>query len=171
MSAEAISNALFLIAAVICAAVLIVAIFPAIFTMAGTFGSASHAADLNIRTDFKIVLATNTGTTVSVWMKNIGSAQIPLADIEQRSDVFLGPEGSGVQRFSYGGQSYTLGQWTDDTSGLSGNGYWNPGETLGVNIALPSSMTNMDPSTTEMYFQFVLPNGVSRSVTFTQTYS
>ena len=60
MSGETIASAILLITAVICAAILVVAIYPAVFTMVGTFGSASHAADQNIRTDFKIVLATNT---------------------------------------------------------------------------------------------------------------
>ena len=55
----AIESAILLIVAVICAAILAMAVYPAIFTMAGTFSSASHTADQNIRTDFKIVLATS----------------------------------------------------------------------------------------------------------------
>ncbi len=60
----AIESAILLIVAVICAAILAMAVYPAIFTMAGTFSSASHTADQNIRTDFKIVLATSDTTPV-----------------------------------------------------------------------------------------------------------
>jgi len=98
MSGETIASALLLITAVICAAILIIAIYPTIFTMAGTFASASHAADQNIRTDFTIVLATNTTNSVTVYMKNVGSVKIPVADI-QRSSVFCGDE-DNIQQIS-----------------------------------------------------------------------
>ena len=163
MSAESISNALFLIAAVICAAVLIVAIFPAIYTMTGTFGSASHAADQNIRTDFKIVTVTNNGQTVLVWMKNVGTAQIPLNDI-QRSDVFCGDMGN-FNRLAYTGNNPPgYGYWTAVLSDLNHNGYWDPGETL--EVIGQTSATNPITGQNDVYFQFVLPNGISRSTQF-----
>jgi flagellar protein FlaG len=172
MSAESISNALFLIAAVICAAVLIVAIFPAIYTMTGTFGSASHAADQNIRTDFKIVTVTNNGQTVLVWMKNVGTAQIPLADIS-RSDVFWGEVEGNFDRLTYipnpnnqynSGNPPPSGDWTATLNDINGNNYWDSGETLGV---IGTTSTNHQiTGTTDLYFQFVLPNGISRSTQF-----
>ena len=45
MSADTFTTALFLITAVIAAGVLISAIFPVFYQMAGTFTSAGHAAD------------------------------------------------------------------------------------------------------------------------------
>jgi flagellar protein FlaG len=168
MSAESISNALFLIAAVICAAVLIVAIFPAIYTMTGTFGSASHAADQNIRTDFTIVFTgyNSVSGVVTVYMKNVGTAQISSANIES-SDVVCG----GSADFGRISSSY----WTpelcpaqSDCTPLVGNSYWNPGETLGITIQLPQQ--NLPSSANDnIYFQFILPNGVSRSLTFPQS--
>lgn len=55
MSSETIVNALFLITAVVAAGVLISAIFPIIYRTADTFGSATHQADSQMRTDIRIV--------------------------------------------------------------------------------------------------------------------
>jgi flagellar protein FlaG len=166
MSSETITTALFLITAVIAASVLIAAIFPVIFQMAGTFSSASHTADQNIRTDFKII-SSNADTTspppvVYIWMKNVGTAQIPLTDIE-RSDVFCGDVGS-FDRLTFNGLGTTSpgdGKWTVQLTDLNNNNYWDPGETLEV-VAQTSRITGNN----NVYFQFVLPNGIWRSTQF-----
>jgi flagellar protein FlaG len=167
MSAETFTTALFLITAVIAAGVLINAVFPVVYTMAGTFQSSTHESDVRLRTDFKIVAAFGTaGTpdTAQVWMKNIGSQRIPLSEI-QKSDVFCGEVGN-FGRLSYIDGNPPPGQWTEvirDDAPLNNNGYWDPGETLEV-YAKPSTM----PASGGMvYFQFVLPNGIWRSNEFT----
>jgi flagellar protein FlaG len=152
MSGETIASAILLITAVVCAAVLIVAIYPAVFTMVGTFGSASHTADQNIRTDFKIVLATNTSTYATIYMKNVGTVKIPAADI-QHSSIFCGEEGNI--------QPTTPAEIKLNNVLLSDTSYWNPGDTLSILVPLPTPSPN-----DVLYFQFVLPNGVSQSVTF-----
>ncbi|MGD0535549.1 MAG: flagellin [Methanoregula sp.] len=158
MSGETIASAILLITAVICAAVLIVAIYPAVFTMVGTFGSASHTADQNIRTDFSIILATyNSDNSVTVYLKNIGSAKLPLASINSQADVFCGPA-NGFTRLT----NPPHGEWTLNPAG-SDTVYWIPGETLEVDITPHSCV--YDP-TQPIYFEFVLPNSGSRSVTF-----
>ena len=48
MSGETIANAIFLITAVICAAILVAAIYPTIYTMAGTFGYFSTYSSIRI---------------------------------------------------------------------------------------------------------------------------
>jgi|GEM_PF-223150 hypothetical protein len=174
MSGETIANALFLITAVICAGVLIMAIYPSIYMMAGTFSSSSHTADQNIRTDFKIVLATYSSTTgnVTVYMKNVGTAQIPL----NGSYVICADSGKlgGVPLYYVlsSGQ-WTTGEWTAILCPASSNSQcsplpnnpnwpnWDPGETLMV-TALSSSVTGTD----NIYFQFVLPTGIHRELTF-----
>ncbi len=165
MSSETITTALFLITAVIAASVLIAAIFPVIFQMAGTFSSASHSADQNIRTDFKII-SSNADTTqsppvVDIWMKNVGSAQIPYSDIITRSDVLCGNVGS-FGRLTYG--PYTSRFWElamQILSDINNNNYWDPGETLEI-VAEPSALN----SNNDVYFQFVLPDGIWRSTQF-----
>jgi flagellar protein FlaG len=55
VASDTITTAMFLIAAVIAAAILLNAVFPVIYTMAGTFSQSSREADSRIRTDFKII--------------------------------------------------------------------------------------------------------------------
>ena len=167
MSAETFTTAMFLITAVIAAGVLINAVFPVVYTMAGTFQSATHESDQRLRTDFKIVTTFGKSpptSTVQVWMKNVGSQSIPLAEI-QKSDVFCGEVGN-FGRLAYVSTNPASGQWTEvirDAPPLNNNGYWDPGETLEV-YAKPSTM----PASGNMvYFQFVLPNGIWRSDEFT----
>ena len=94
MSSDTFTTALFLITAVIAAGVLINAIFPVVYQMTGTFSSASHESDQRLRTDFRIVLdSANQNQYARVWIKNTGSEQIPIADIE-RSDVICGDAGN-----------------------------------------------------------------------------
>jgi flagellar protein FlaG len=66
MAAETFTTAMFLITAVIAAAVLINAIFPIVYNMAETFSSSSHAADVRLRTDITIVNTFASGNTAKV---------------------------------------------------------------------------------------------------------
>ncbi|MDO9323897.1 MAG: flagellin [Methanoregula sp.] len=170
MSAETFTTAMFLITAVIAAGVLINAVFPVVYTMAGTFQSATHESDQRLRTDFKIVttVGNSSQSVVHVWMKNIGGQRIALADI-QKSDVFCGEVGN-FGRLTYKDdlrENLVNGQWTeifDSGSGdLNNNAFWDPGETLEV-YAKPSVMPG---SGGLVYFQFVLPSGIWRSNEFT----
>lgn len=172
MSADTFTTAIFLITAVVASAVLVNAVFPVVYNMAGTFSSATHDSDERLRTDFKIVAYhySSSANTAEIWMKNIGSANIPIADIV-KSDVMFGPE------TSYGRLSYTTdttpssGHWTTEfvndaptkVYDLNGNGNWDRGETLHI-IAHPAASTG---SGENVYFQFILPGGTWRSQTFT----
>jgi len=161
MSSEAITTAMFLIAAVISAGVLINAVFPVIYSLSGTISSSSHAVDERLSTDIRIVTtyASGSSNTARIWLKNIGTGRVATTEIE-KADVFLGAEGDFI-RLS---RSTTLseGTWTyeilEDT-----NGQWDPGETLYI-----EGMTSKIPSSGDVvYFQFVLPSGIYRSTTFT----
>ncbi len=168
MSSESITTALFLITAVVASAVLINAMYPVIQNMAGTFSSSTHESDVRIRTDFKII-ATHAiggtgpnGGTVQVWMKNVGSERIGLADI-QRSDVFCGAVGS-FDHLTYVESSPGDKQWTEEFGtgyDLNANEFWDPGETVKISSKTPFS------SGDKIFFQFALPNGIWRSIEFT----
>jgi flagellar protein FlaG len=153
MSAETFTTAMFLITAVIAAGVLINAVFPVVYTMAGTFQSSTHESDQRLRTDFKIVAAFNASGGYDVYMKNIGSQPVPITDI-QRSDVFCGPVGT-INRDT--GWEYDFTPLEYD---LNNNKYWDPGETLKVSAT--RSIKGIP-----IYFQFILPNGIWRSIEFT----
>lgn len=161
MSAETFTSALFLITAVIAAGVLINAVFPVVYNMAGTFSSASHASDDRMRTDFKIVatLGHSSDETAEIWIKNIGSSRIPLSDIE-KSDVFFGPPDKFSRR-AFGSQWVV--DFTPVTYDINSNGYWDPGETILITALSPVAFASDDG----LYFQFALPNGIWRSTEFT----
>ncbi|OPX66102.1 MAG: Archaebacterial flagellin [Methanoregulaceae archaeon PtaB.Bin056] len=149
MSSETIVTALFLIAAVVAAGVLISALFPAIHRTTSTFGAVSHEADVQIRTDIKIVNTYANATTAKIWLKNVGTARISKNELDQ-ADVFIGKVGD-FNRQSLGGLY--------DPVEL-GNNFWDQGETLSITI--PQSYSSGDTA----YFSIVLPNGVRRSEEF-----
>ena len=166
MSAETITTALFLITAVVASAVLINAVYPVISNMAGTFSSTTHESDTRIRTDFKIIAtyASQTSGTAQVWMKNIGSEQISLPDI-QRADVFGGATGD-FNHLAHTGSTLGDNKWietfTNPEYDLNGNRYWDPGET--VKVTFKTTIPSMG---NRVYFQFALPDGNWRSTEFT----
>jgi flagellar protein FlaG len=163
MSSETITTALFLITAVIAAGVLINAVYPVVYNMAGTFSSSTHESDVRMRTDFKIistVASAGSPGTAQIWMKNIGSERIPLADM-QRSDVFFGAVGA-FDRLTYADIPVT-GEWTAELYDLDpANDMWDPGETVKI-----TAIATIPAKGNGVYFQFSLPNGVWRSNEFT----
>jgi flagellar protein FlaG len=160
MSSESIVTALFLISAVIAAGVLISAIFPAIYRTADTFGSVSHEAEVQMRTDIKIVNYHVNSTYAKIWLKNIGTYRMGTAEIDD-SDIFFGQSGNFERLPIYG--HYNTGEL--------GNGFWDQGETLMITIP-EADITGLCPdcwpsSGNDAYFAIVLPNGVRRSTEFT----
>lgn len=163
MSSESFTTAMFLIAAIISAGVLINAVFPVIYTLAGTISSSSHKVDERLSTDVRIVTTYASGGNQSarIWLKNIGTGRIADADI-RKADVFLGSQGDFI-RLSLTTGAPDPGRWTyeilDDTS----NNYWDPGETLYIQ----AKTAEIPAKGQVVYFQFVLPTGLYRSTTFT----
>ena len=159
MASDAISSSIMIIGAVLGAAVLITAILPAIFSAGDTFGTVSSSAEQKLKTDFRIVNTyTAGGTTVQVWMKNVGNTRISVYDIKD-SDVFLGI-GSSYER--YGNESTN-----DFEYYLSGSddGYLDIGETL--EIKEPTTTATIGNKS--VMYTFSLPNSVRRTITFSKT--
>jgi flagellar protein FlaG len=160
MSSDTFTTAMFLIASIIAAAVLLNAVFPVIYTMTGTFGQSSHEADQRIRTDIKIINTYAKSGIGQIWMKNIGTNRIGYEEINQ-SDVFIGATGDfeSVPRkegaLGGNGWNYLV---LEDT-----NTYWDPGET--VHLTLESTKIPLSKGDI-VYFQFVTMNGVVRSIEF-----
>jgi len=166
MSAETFTTAMFLITAVIAAGVLVNAVFPVVYNMAGTFSSATHESDERLRTDFKIVTYTATPGApptgyAKIWLKNVGSSRIPIADFTNRSDVFCGKVGD-FSRLTWASSGSADNTWIEQKYDTNNNGYWDPGETV-----LVTANTDI-PTITEgqVFFQFTLPSGVYRSIEF-----
>lgn len=159
MSAETITTAIFLITAVVATAVLVNAIYPVISTTAGTFSSSTHDADTRLRTDFKIVAAFNTTDGYDIYLKNIGSQRISFNEITS-SDVFCGT--TVGNRLNYDQLLSSPDTWMAIIIPTAADdGFWDTGETLVIYT------TRSDPPPAgQVYFQFILPNGIWRSTEF-----
>ena len=163
MSADTFTTALFLITAVIAAGVLISAIFLSFYQMAGIFTSAGHG-QTSSPDRFQIILPfANESGYGRVLMKNTVGTQIALSDIA-RSDVICGDAGNFNRSSLSSTGTLSNGQWTYTLADLNNNNYWDPGETLEID----AYTTTIQP-TDQVYFQFVLPRGVSISDQFTVT--
>jgi flagellar protein FlaG len=162
MSSETIVTAIFLITAVVAAGVLASQIFPAIYTMSGTVSSSTQKADQTMRTNIAIVNTFATGDQAQVWLKNIGSSRISLADLNM-STIFIGAPG-GFETVSL---NDTLpapppGSWAYEILD-NANSQWDPMETLHITARsdkIPGSLQVVS-------FQVVLYDGTKRSEEFT----
>ena len=166
MSSETFATAIFLITAIVAAAVLINAFFPIIYQASSTFSESSQSADERLRTEVKVINTFASGTSdpnVKVWIKNIGSARIAKNDINV-SDVFFGQEGDFEYLTLDPSGSPADGEWEYSILEDASNNYWDPRETLEIDL---NSAKTPVTSAQYVYFQFVLPNGVSVSKTFT----
>jgi flagellar protein FlaG len=167
MSSETFTTAMFLMAAIISAGVLINAVFPVIYTLSGTIASSSHKVDERLSTDVKIVTtyASDGNNSARIWLKNIGTGRIANNDI-QKADVFLGGQGDFVRLTWVAWETRPLGvdrTWTYDILEDTPNNYWDPGETLYIE----AKVAEIPDEEQVVYFQFVLPSGLSRTTTFT----
>jgi len=165
MSSETFATAIFLITAVLAAAILVNAFFPIIYSATNTFTSSSHTADQNLRTDIKIINTFSNSAqnpNAKIWIKNVGSARIADVDLN-RSDIFIGEPGDFEmavlkeenETLNDGEWRYTILPTSDD------DGYWDPAETLLIEV-----MSNKIQSEGDAYFQIVLPSGIMRSQIF-----
>lgn len=163
MSSDTFTTAIFLITAVVAAAVLVNAFFPVIYTATDTFTKSSHTADDRLRTDIKIVNTfADSGTgTAKIWIKNVGSVRIADNSIEN-SDVFIGIPGN-FEIVSLDPSGPDGNDWNYEIVGDT-NEYWDGGETLRIDIEsdlIPAGSGDV------VYFHIVLPNGITRTQEFT----
>jgi flagellar protein FlaG len=168
MSADTFVSALFIITGVVAAGILINAVYPIVWSSASTFSSSAHDTDTRMRTDFKVVTtyasSSGMGGIAKIWMKNIGSTQLGIPEIET-ADVFIGLS-TNFDRATLNTLNWppTINkQWNYVLSDTNGNNLWDTGETLEVDAASSLFTASGQP----VYFQFVLPNGVLRSSEFT----
>ncbi|WFN35190.1 flagellin [Methanogenium sp. S4BF] len=164
MSSETFTTAIFLITAIVAAAILVNAFFPVIYSATSTFTESSQSSDERLRTDLKIVNAYSAADGSSkIWIKNIGSIRIADTDISS-SDVYFGIPGDFDYMINTAGVP-SSGQWTFTIRDVgTANEYWDSGETVEITLAVDASTFS---SGEYAYFQFVLPNGVSVSTQYT----
>ena len=155
MAESAITLSIITIACVICATVLVSAMYPAMNRAASSAVSTSVKLGERIETSVEIIAEANETSYEYVWVKNIGSSQLVSSQIEH-SDIFFGETGN-FQRFSYDADLSPASCWNYSIENdNNGNGRWDIGETVKIAIKCSSTIGSGD-----YYFKIVLYNGVS----------
>lgn len=106
-----------------------------------------------IESRVEIIQAGDSGATIVVWVKNVGSSFI---DDVPRSDVFYGPE-DDFSRITYGGVGTP--RWDYVLEG--GFTRWDQGVTCKITITLTGA-----PTAGTYLLKYVIPNGIYDSTTF-----
>jgi len=155
MSKEVITSAILMIVSVIAAVAFVNAVLPSVYGLSDSYNSVARSMEDQFKTDIDIIFIYPDGNNVSVWIKNVGSSNIPLSEL-QFCDVFImsssGYWNPGFESASTPSWEYTLENGDGDI--------WNRGETIKVAIeldALPGDIYKIS---------FFLYNGVSTSDTF-----
>ncbi|MBA5942207.1 MAG: hypothetical protein H0M93_02605 [Methanophagales archaeon] len=157
MAESAITLSIITIACIICATVLVSAMYPAMNRAVSSAVSTSVLLGERIETSVAIIAATNQSSYGFFWVKNIGSTQLAPSQIEH-SDIFFG-ETDNFRRFSYGSVAPSWNYSIENDNNR--NGRWDFGETIKITINTSREITRGD-----YYFKIVLYNAVSDEYKF-----
>ncbi len=152
MSEAAITTAIITIACVICAGMLVSAIYPAMNRATSSVVTTSEKLGDRIETSIDIIAEANQSSYEYVWVKNTGSSEIP--QIES-SDVFFG-EIDEFQRIPFNSSLSVTPSWSYSIENDDGDGRWDIGETLNITINSSSVITAGD-----YYVKIIVYNGIS----------
>jgi len=151
---KAIMTALMTLGAVVAAALLFAAVYPAVVSGSEAVVSMSDRISGRLKSQVDIVHATADGSSALIWVKNIGSRRISAVD---RLDVFFGLEGEFV-RIPYGsehGNPYWDAVLENDTE-------WNPTATLKITVHTGALLSG------RYFVKIATPNGLSVETYFSQ---
>jgi len=151
---KAIITAFMTLAAVVAAALLFSAVYPAVVNGSEAMASMSNRIGDRLLSQIDIIHATGNGSEALIWVKNIGSRRI--AAIE-RVDVFFGPEGD-FARVPYGasqGNPYWSWDLENDTA-------WNPTATLRITVHTDALLSG------RYFVKVTTPNGLSAETYFSE---
>ncbi len=127
MAQETISSAILIIAAIIATVALVNAIYPSLFRTTDTVGSVSDAANNRVNTELKVAMTGQPNAeSLSAWVKNVGSAEIPAARMAY-TDVYFGDPGSMARADTSATAAY---RWSYTLDDVDSDGNWGPGETV-----------------------------------------
>ncbi len=158
MSEAAITTAIITIACVICAGMLVSAIYPAMNRATSSVISTSEKLGERIETSIAIIAEANQSSYEYVWVKNTGSSEIPQID---NADVFFGKINE-FQRIPFNSSLSALApSWTYSIENDDGDGRWDVGETLNISIHASNVITAGD-----YYVKIIVYNGISDEEVF-----
>jgi archaellum component FlaF (FlaF/FlaG flagellin family) len=135
-----------IVAGVISAITVFNTMVPAIQQSSDAMTAMERRVDDRMKTQIEIIQAAKSGSTVIIWVKNVGSARV-LAP--SSADLFFGPQGN-FARIPYGtGDPHWTMSIENDTE-------WNPSATLKITITFSTP-----PSAGSYFVKMVLTNGIS----------
>lgn len=152
-----ISNAILIIAAVIATVIVVNAVYPAMFGMAGSIRSTVASADSRSATSVSISHCSFDldDHLLRVWAKNSGRE--PIADTVLAG--IRGYYGDGSGSMANYEVSYALQPPND------GDDQWDPGETLEIDLSSPETPFPGGPGVHKV--KLVMPNGATAEYTIT----
>jgi archaeal flagellar protein FlaG len=160
MAKEVIATAILLIASVIAVVAFVNAVIPSVYDLSHSYGSIASNMGDQFKTDIDIIFVYPDGNNVTVWIKNVGSSDIPFSKLNY-SDVFVLSSSTGPLNPVFKGNSTP--SWNYNlVNGDAGGDTWNRGETIKADINFASLPSNSYQIT------FFLYNGVSASDKFSK---
>jgi flagellar protein FlaG len=157
MAKEVIVTAILIISSVIAVVAFVNAIIPSVYDLSNSYNTLANNMGDQYKTAIDIIFVHPDENNVNVWVKNIGSTNIPLSKLRY-CDIFIFSHDDywnpGFESNSTPSWNYTLDNGNSDT--------WNPGETLNVSIHFVTLPNNTYQIT---YFLY---NGVSASDKFSK---
>lgn len=156
MSETVITTAMITIACVVCASMLVSAIFPTLHRASSSVVSSSTLLGERMETSIDIIAETNDTSQAYIYVKNIGASSITQID---SSDIFFGKT-NDFQRIPYNATLSITPSWNYAIENDGGNGKWDGGETVNITIATSGITTG------DYYVKMILPNGISTEDTY-----
>jgi len=154
---QVIVTAIIIIASVIAVVTFVDAVIPSVFDLSNSCNSLANNIGDRFQTTIAIVYVYPQGNNVTVWLKNVGSADIPLTEINY-SDFFVYTSSNSLYPV-FG--SYSTPSWNYKFVNGDGGDMWKPGQTIQASINLDSLSSN-----TTYQVKCSLYNGVSSSYVF-----
>lgn len=152
MAESVITASIITIACVICAGMLVSAVYPAMHRATSSVISTSEKLGERIGTSIDIIAEANQSSYVYVWVKNTGASEIPQVE---KSDVFFGKINE-FQRIPFNSTLSVTPSWNYSIENDDSDQRWDVGETLKITI---NSSTSITPG--NYYVKIVLYNGIS----------
>ena len=135
MASEVISSALLMIATIVATVALISAVIPSIYSMSGSITSVTHSVNNQMKTDVKFIYETTDDSNhLTAWVKNTGQTELALTNFNL-TDVFYGDADGVMTRAQLNSTEYP--SWTFRLENDNGDGQWDPGETLRIDLTAP----------------------------------
>jgi archaeal flagellar protein FlaG len=152
---KVIVTVLLIIGGVVASFAILNGVMPALERSSSAISSATNQVGDQIRSQIEIINVSNNGSTLRVWVKNVGTSAIGTVEY---SDVFLSHNGN-ISRIAHGAVGAPLPYWDYQLGGS--NTVWEPTVTNEISINLAA------PLASGLYqVKVVIPNGISDETTF-----